>query len=271
MSLMRLKLTKPLIALLGLIATQIAIGQENDFQYFSKSIDFWGEKAEPPPIEKATATTETKPEKPLAPKIEEAKKESFEWGTYMDPKNKEFFKEGDYTPPEPFMELVRNPTDENMKMWFAYMDKKNELQTRLQQKMAEYMAKNGQSVPQPDEARVAALAPAKLKNVDPQRYRLRMYFNSTCPHCQRMFGTLSELQAKGFFVEARQLDRDHGAVRALPFPAEFASPDEVKQKNIQSVPLLLIGDLKKKVVYRLNGFQPTTEVLKAIQGQDGGM
>ena len=37
----------------------------------------------------------------------------------------EFFKEGDYSPPEPFMELARNPTDENIRMWFQYLDKKN--------------------------------------------------------------------------------------------------------------------------------------------------
>jgi thiol-disulfide isomerase/thioredoxin len=132
------------------------------------------------------------------------------------------------------------------------------------------MAKNGQVATDAEKAKIAALSPAATKNVDVQRYRFRMYFNSTCPHCKHMFSTLGELQNRGFFVEARQIDRERGLVRELPFPAEFADPSEVKQKNIQSVPLLLVGDLKKKVVYRLNGFQTTTDVLKAIQGQDGG-
>jgi len=248
-------------------ATSFASGSE--FQYFQKEIDFWNEKTEAVSSPSVPAK-ETKVETPLVSKAEEPQKEPFQWGTYLDPKNKEFFKEGDYTPPEPFMELVRNPTDANMKMWFAYHEKKTELSTRLQERMSEYLAKNGKALPEAEKARIAAIAPAAPKNLDLQRYRFRMYFNSTCPHCQRMFQTLADLQAKGFFVEAKQLDREKGPVRSLPFPADFASPDEIKQKNIQGVPLLLIGDLKKKVVYRLNGFQTTTDVLKTIQGQDGG-
>lgn len=242
---------------------------ETGFQYFQKEIDFWNEKQESPATP-AEPPKESKMEKAPVPKTETASKEPFQWGTYLDPKNKEFFKEGEYTPPEPFMELARNPSDENMRMWFAYNDKKNELATRLQQRMAEYLAKNGQVATDSEKARIAALSPTPIKNVDVQRYRFRMYFNSTCPHCKHMFSTLSELQNRGFFVEARQIDRERGLVRELPFPAEFAEPTEVKEKNIQSVPLLLVGDLKKKVVYRLNGFQTTTDVLKAIQGQDGG-
>ncbi len=262
------KSTKAIVYSLPLLGTT-SLASGSEFQYFQKEIDFWNEKPEAV-SSPSEPTKETKVDKPPVSKAEEAPKEPFQWGTFMDPKNKEFFKEGDYTPPEPFMELVRNPTDENMKMWFAYNEKKNELSTRLSQRMAEYLAKNGQAVPEVEKARIAAVAPATPKNIDVQRYRLRMYFNSTCPHCQRMFTTLSELQAKGFFVEAKQLDREKGPVRSLPFPADFASPDEIKQKNIQGVPLLLIGDLKKKVVYRVNGFQTTTDVLKTIQGQDGG-
>lgn len=262
------KSTRAAALLLPLLCTA-SFASESGFQYFPKEIDFWNEKTEPagPAVE---ATKETRIDKTPVSKAEEPKKEPFQWEAYMDPKNKEFFKEGDYTPPEPFMELVRNPTNENMRMWFAYNEKKNELQTRLQQRMAEYLAKNGQAVPETEKAKIAAISPAIPKNIDLQRYRFRMYFNSTCPHCQRMFATMADLQNKGFFVEARQLDREKGLFRSLPFPAEFASPDEVKQKNIQGVPLLLVGDLKKKVVYRLNGFQTTTDVLKAIQGQDGG-
>lgn len=265
MSSMHLKLTSLTMAFLFFTA---ASARANEFEYFSKGIDFWSEKPGAPSPQK-TAPVVTEPKTVTQSTTEGPKKEGFEWGTYMDPKNKEFFREGDYTPPEPFMELVRNPSDANMKMWFAYMEKKNELQTRLQEKMAEYLAKNGQSVPREDREKVAALSPVKLTNIDPKRYRVRMYFNSTCPHCKRMFGTLSELQTKGFFVEAKQLDRENAQVRTLPFPVDLAALDEAKQKNIQSVPLLLIGDLKKQVVYRLTGFQPTNEVLKAIQGQNG--
>lgn len=239
----------------------------NDFQYFSKGVDYWNENS-PAPKETVAKPAPEKRAENAPPKVEEGQKEPFSWEKHLDPKNKEFFREGDYTPPEPFMELVRNPSDENLKMWFAYVDRKNELAARLHDRMTEYLAKNG-GVPAEQKNVIAALAP-KASPIDAKRYRLRLYFNSTCPHCQKMFGTLKELQAQGFYIEARQLDREAKSLTALPFPVDFASPQEAQQKNIQSVPLLLIGDLKRKVVYRLTGFQTTDAVISAIQQQSSG-
>ena len=79
-----------------------------------------------------------------------------------------------------------------------------------------------------------------------------------------MFETLLALQQRGYFVEARQIDDDDKALGPTPIAVVHASKGELKQKEISSVPLLLIGDLKKKVVYRMTGYQPfetVTEVL----------
>jgi len=266
MSSMHLKLISSILLTLGHF-TATSFG--SDFEYFSKGVDFWNETTQKPQPSATKADSEKKVEKPEALKGEMADKEAFPWPTYLDPKNKEFFREGDYTPPEPFMELVRNPSDENLKMWFSYVDRKNELAGKLQERMTEYLAKHGTSVP-PEQKKVTAALKVSTQPIDPRRYRLRMYFNTSCPHCQKMFLTLADLQAQGFFVEARQLDRNGQVNSKLPFPSELASPDEIAQKNIQSVPLLLIGDLKRKLVYRLSGFQPADAVLNAIRQQDGG-
>lgn len=203
-----------------------------DFQYFNKGLDYWGES-------KATA-------KEVVAK--EQKKEAFPWDKYLDPGNKEFFKEGDYVPPEPFLELIRNPSDYNIKMWFQYQDKKNELSSRLEAKMKDYATKQKK--------------PEIKTGVDTKNYVFRMYFDSKCPHCKKMFETLSDLRERGFFVEVRQIDS--GQV-SIPFPVVRATKDELTQKDIKSVPLLLIGDLKRKVVYRLSGYQSTENVLSAIK------
>ena len=79
-----------------------------------------------------------------------------------------------------------------------------------------------------------------------------------------MFGTLAELQSRGFMVEARQIDNDPRGLENLPIPAQHAAPEEIREKNIQSVPLLLVGDLSKKTVYRLTGFQSVSSIFKAI-------
>lgn len=234
--------------LVALVVVDYARAEQ--FQYFDKGIEYWHE----PGPAAATTSKETP-----------AGQSRFPWDKYLNPVNKEFFKEGDYTPPEPFMEIVRNPSDENLKMWFAYVEKKNELASTLELKMREYLAKNGNPVVAVDTERM--MRKVKLEaptNIDIKQFRFRLYFSSQCPHCQRMFATMRELQEKGFFVEARQVDKNPKGVVPLPFPTQMATQDEISRKDIQSVPVLLIGDLKKKLVYRLTGYQSTADVLGVL-------
>ena len=245
----------------------IADPTASEFNYFSGGIDFWSEKktsdAIPASDKKNQATSkspEPKPEDAQAPGTK------FPWAKYLDPNHKEFFKEGDYTPPEPFMEIVRNPTDENLKHWFAYIQKKNELSSQLHERMQEYLAKStGNQVEPAEKAQlIAATASLPRSAPDATRYRFRLYFDSKCPHCKRMMGTLSQLQSQGYYVEARQIDDDPRGLSGLPIPAERAAPGEIQSKAIQSVPLLLVGDLKAKTVFRITGYQNASDVLKAL-------
>ena len=259
----------------------VAAAKADGVQYFEQGIDFWHDsvpdpKANPtgvspiqtPPV---VGKPSTSPE-PAAG--DQAKGGSlsggaFPWHQYLDPKNKEFFKEGDYTPPEPFMEIVRNPTDSNLKMWFDYISKKNELSGRLAARMQEYLTKNGPAIPAAEKVRVEARI-ASLPKVAPnsKRYRFRLYFDSHCPHCKRMLGTMADLQARGYFVEAKQVDKNTRELSGIAIPVEQAQADEVKEKGIQSVPVLLVGDLSKKIVYRINGYQTTAQVLAALPKED---
>ena len=88
-----------------------------------------------PPLELRNVETPLEPRERKVKKKKKEKKKSFKWSNYLDPKNDEFFKEGSYTPPKPFMELARNPSDKNIGNWIAYNKKKNALNQRLQLRM----------------------------------------------------------------------------------------------------------------------------------------
>jgi len=228
-----------------------------DFQYFEGGIDYWNDASK--------RVEEIK--KPIVPmtksNAEITDGSKFVWSKYLDPKNKEFFKEGEYAPPEPFMEIVRNPTDENLKMWFAYIDKKNELASRLDTRMKEFVGSHG-LIPTEEKNILLARGSALPKMSEAtKRFRFRMYFDSKCPHCKKMMGTLEDLQNRGFLVEARQVDG--GEAPAVLFPIVRANSKEMAEKEVQNVPLLLIGDLQKKVVYRLPGYQSTEAVINALK------
>jgi hypothetical protein len=236
-------------------------GTSKDFQYFGGSIDYWHESK---PKTSSTQTSATAPKKKAPESVADAK-EPFQWGKFTDPKNKEFFQEGDYTPPEPFMEIMRHPTDDNLKMWFAYIEKKNELTNRLQSRLREYVAKNGFGMSEAGRNYLMVKANT-LTTARPNAKRIwfRFYFDSHCPHCHRMFGTLRELQSQGYYIEARQVDQDPRGLEGLPVSASRVTPAEVRAQKIESVPLLLIIDDEKKAIYRLTGYQSTDSIFQAL-------
>lgn len=233
------------------------------FDYFNSDINYWGKESKRTnPI-----VTEEKFKPPEVEKKDSSSPIEFDWKKQLDPKNEVFFKEGDYTPPAAFMELARNPSDENIKNWFKLIERKNELSSRLSQRMKEFLKKN-QKLASEEKAILAESVKALPKTQDDySRFRFRMYFESSCPHCKRMMETLKELQELGYYVEIKQVDQNPKVAKALPFPVTPASPQELKEKEITSWPVLFVGDLEKKVTYRLNGYRSTQEVLSAIQNR----
>jgi hypothetical protein len=246
---------------LSIVGAFLALGHikaavsEDGFQYFKNSeIDYWKEN-------------QVQGEKPSLPVVSSAKSASaFPWKKYLDPKNEEFFKEGDYTPPAPFMEIARNPSDDNIANWFKYLELKNALTHRLQERLEAYGAQHVSTTA--FEQAVIPKAPVQPQvEVDAKRFRLRLYFDSKCPHCQKMMKTIGELSQLGFWIELRQVDSDLSIRSQIPFPVSSATPKELKQYQIEGVPLLLVGDLKRGTFFKIQGEQPTDAVLQAIRSE----
>lgn len=163
------------------------------------------------------------------------------------------------------MELARNPSDKNISNWITYNKKKNALNQRLQLRMREYLTQNNELTPKVAEV-IKSRSLSKETSFDPSRFRVRMYFDSKCPHCKRMFSTLASLQKQGIYVEALQVDNIHVKKSSFPIPVRKASKAEVKKHNISAVPFTLIADLKKKVLYPpIKGFQSVESMTALIR------
>lgn len=235
-----------------------ALAIASELQYFDQKIDYWNEGKAAKPQKEA----------PLLPAPEKESKSEFPWKTYLDPKNEEFFKEGDYTPPKPFMEVAKDPSDENIKNWLQFIKTKNELASRLESRMQEYMAKQeGPGLATQIAARVAK-SEVKIASVplDPARFRIRMYFQSTCPHCRRMFAVLKRLQAEGYQVEVLQVDRGPVPPDENGLPRGEADLAELKSHGGTAVPYLVVADMKRKALLPgVQGYHDYNEVIALLR------
>ena len=229
------------------------------FDYFDANIDYWNK-------EHKDVSKKTVPKKSSSQS--KTSRNDFDWDKYLDPKNDEFFQEGNHTPPAPLMELARNPTDENIKKWFKLIEMKNKLTSRLQKKLQEHVAQNKKGL-KAQEIELISEATQNLpqNHVDFRRFKFRMYFESSCPHCKRMMGTMEELRDQGFYIELVQIDSNTKARKGLSFPITQATKIELIEKKINAWPVLFIADLKKNLVYRLNGYQSTPQVLSILSSK----
>lgn len=252
-----MKILSRLVA--SLLLALPVVSEAKELQYFENKIDFWGEIA---------PSSKTSLQAPII--IQPNEKGSFPWKTYLDPKNKEFFREGDYTPPEPFMEIARNPSDENIKNWFDFMKKKNELASRMQLRMQEYLTKNQASTPASPIG--VGVANRGLKSsqpdvaLDPSRFRIRMYFDSNCPHCKRMFAVLKRLQSEGYQVEALQVDSGPVPESERVVPLGKADSKELKKHGASGVPFLLVADMKRKALLpKVEGYHDYEDLIGMLK------
>lgn len=249
--------------MLALLVLPFAV-HASELQYFEQKIDYWNEGK--------SSNVEKQVPSPLA--SDPNPKSGFPWKTYLDPKNKEFFKEGDYTPPEPFMEVAKDPSDENLKNWFEFMKRKNELAARLEMRMQEFLAKNQEQQPAfaTQVATRVAKNEAKLSvRVDPSRFRIRMYFDSHCPHCRRMFGVLKRLQGEGYKIEALQVDGDRVPPDESGIPLGKSTLAELKSHGGSAVPFIVIADLKRKALLPgIQGYHDFEEVMQLLREASRG-
>lgn len=248
---------------LALLLLLPSLAPASELQYFDQKIDYWNENHDAAPTKEASS--------PLAP--EKDGKSEFPWKTYLDPKNKEFFKEGDYTPPEPFMEVAKEPSDENIKNWLQFIKTKNEVAARLESRMQEYLSKESQPALATQIAARVAKNEAKIAPVslDPARFHIRMYFESTCPHCRRMFAVLKRLQAEGYQVEVLQVDRGPVPPDENGVPRGQADLAELKSHGGSAVPFLVVADMKRKALLPgVQGYHDYDEVIALLREASRG-
>lgn len=201
-------------------------------------------------------------------KIEkEAKKESgkdtdkksrkFNWNLYLNEDNDEFFKEGNYIPPAPFMEAMRKPTRRNILFFEEWKNKRNRLLSRYNKERNRILGLKGRKVG------------IKTNNEEVynglRKYRIIFYFSATCSACKRMFNVMNRLVDNGVYVEAVRVDKVNSTVTGLKIPWSPLSVKEYSLIKKSRVPLLMIFDDELQKAFKIVGAKSAKEILAIIQ------
>ena len=151
------------------------------------------------------------------------KKKNFNWGMYLNESNDEFFKEGNYIPPAPFMETMRRPTRKNILFFEEWKSKRNRLLRIYNKERNRILGLNGFK------------RKLKIKTSNKEiynalkKYRIMFYFSTTCSSCKLMFNVINRLVDNGVYVEAVRVDPGNDTVANLKIPW---TPVSVKEYSL---------------------------------------
>ncbi len=221
-------------------------------QFFDKPIKYFDEEK----IEKKVI-------EPVENKIsKDSEPQSFKWDNYLDEEKDEFFREGDYLPPAPFLEVVRRPTAKNILLFEEWKKKKNRLLVRYNEKRMNVLGLKGVSSNPIIERGKSSSKEVyeKLKN-----YRMVFYFDSKCPSCKGMYQVVNQLASNGVYVEAVRLDADENEILGLSVPWVKASASEMSVLKISAVPMLMIFEDESKQAFKVVGKKNAEEILSIIE------
>ncbi|MGE3682700.1 MAG: TlpA family protein disulfide reductase [Bdellovibrionales bacterium] len=204
-----------------------------------------------------------KVEKQVTEERPKEEKKPFDWNSFMNVENDEFFKEGDYTPPAPFLEALRRPTKENILLFEKWNETRNLLLQRYETARAQYVAKSNVMLPE-----VKRSQGGNAKTLE--KFRFVFYFDAECPSCHAMFETVNQMVQKGVYVEAVRLDKGKQEVRGLSIPWVSPSPKEVQKINLKAVPFLMAFDDETKKVYQVTGRKTIEEIADLLERSSSG-
>lgn len=222
----------------------------DSFSFFNEGINYWPEEDKEAPKKKEIPDSQRKD-----------KKKNFDWDKYMDPESDEFFKEGNYIPPAPFMEFYRRPTKENAQKWDAYLKKRNFIHKRALLAAQRYLDAPGfQS--KPNEIKpLSSIGEEEISKVFKNKWVV-FYFDKNCSFCKQMYPAINKLAFSGVQVQAVRLDSEGGPISGLRIPWEKAKPGEAEKMKISVTPTTLVISDQTKKVKKVTGVRSVEDILK---------
>ena len=192
----------------------------------------------------------------------DSESKGFKWDNYLDENKDEFFREGDYLPPAPFLEVVRRPTAKNILLFEEWKKKKNRLLTRYNEKRMAVLGLKGISANP-----IIGKGGSSSKEVygKLKRYRMVFYFDSKCPSCKGMYQIVNQLASNGVYVEAVRLDTGENEIEGLRIPWVKVSANEMSILKISAVPMLMIFEDESKKAFKVVGKKSAEEILSIIE------
>ena len=187
-------------------------------------------------------------EDPPGDEVSEAAREEesneFRWSDYEDPRTASFWREGEHVPPAPLLELIREPSQENLERYRRWSQQKLEVSSWLAQLLAE--------------------DPPAL--VSWEGVQVVYFYASACSYCQKNTPVVLELMREGADVMPVHLDVPSPAyARSTPF-----TPEMGELVALRGTPTwVLVANGHRRTVHGFSDMERLRSELAALLEEEG--
>lgn len=180
----------------------VGINEANSLQFYDRTISFYDEGKQieisenVPQSENKIQNTDSN--------MRSLDRNPFDWKNYENPQNVQFWDAGgDFVPSLPWRYLAVHPTDENIKNYIAWQNKKIQLSFDLQKRLAVNSQFNNANSEQ-----LKSSKSLENKKINWNNFEILYFYQSHCPYCQMSNETFSYLKQMGAKVIPVQIDWD---------------------------------------------------------------
>lgn len=196
-----------------------------------------------------------------------------EWKPYLNPKTREFWKEGNHTPDQGFLLFAKNPNSiKHAKLWLLRMETKAKILGLMQKTVEKAQAQMFRDGLLEDRYfEFQAKSKRKLVSKNFKKFKdLEFYFifSPTCPHCKDLSKKMSRFpNVWPLQVGKGKLKNFQGMNKTV-----FANQETIKKYNPGGkVPVVVLFNKKIKKAIRLVGNRNIKDYVDAANGLLGGV
>lgn len=190
----------------------LEVNTVHSLQFYDKTVSFYDEGKAIEARDDLSKPSEENKFQNSGSEIRSLDKKKFDWKNYENPKSVQFWDAGgDFVPSLPWRYLASYPTEENIKNYVEWQNKKIKISFDLQKKLATnspYKNTNlSQSAPAQSDVIVKS-EQQEIKKINWNQFEILYFYQTHCPYCQMSNETIFYLKQMGAKIIPIQIDWD---------------------------------------------------------------
>jgi len=224
-----------------------------EFDFYEGEIDFFRKKQAVKEVINEEINRKNKLE------VTVSKKKNTDWSELLNTKSDEMYREGNHLPPRAMLKAVKNPTRANLRNYKLWQERKMKQLSTFQARLME--VSGDQSFERETKSNKDNYDSFYVKKEINESLKLKIFYSTSCPNCQRMHSEIYKLMKAGIDVELVSVDQEKIPLKGVKIRMRLYK-NELEKYTVKGTPHMVLSNRKTKRYYNIIGYQNFNNIMK---------